>query len=99
MKRRCGFVSNSSSASFVIQKKVLNSLQFKAIMNHDEYAFKVLKWHPFGNDKDFTGDKWENIKETPFTIEGYTVMDNFDMEKFFRAIGLKPKDYCFESDS
>ena len=40
MKIRNGFVSNSSSSSFVILKKYLSEEQIKKIKNHIEYCVK-----------------------------------------------------------
>lgn len=38
MKTRNGFVSNSSSSSFIIKKKFVTGEQIEAIKNHIEYA-------------------------------------------------------------
>jgi len=38
MKFRSGFVSNSSSSSFVVQKKYLTPFQIECIKNHGELA-------------------------------------------------------------
>jgi len=100
MKIRNGFVSNSSSASFVVYKDKITPLQYKAILDHDVYAAKVLKWDcSWSDDHTFTSERWENIKETDTTLEGWTSMDNFEMNKFFREIGLSPDAYEFESDN
>ena len=38
MKIRTDFVTNSSSSSFVISKKVLDAEQLEAIINHRQFA-------------------------------------------------------------
>lgn len=84
MKKRTGFVSNSSSSSFVINKDNLSFSQIKAIKDHaNSESF----------DKDYLDNRdiW-NIDETSKTIIGSTSMDNFDMEAFFEKIGVNFSD-------
>jgi len=73
MKIRAGFVSNSSSSSFVINKANLNYEQIDQILNHIDVA----------------GDEAWRIREDYARIFGDTCMDNFDMDKFLRDIGVK----------
>lgn len=82
MKIRNGFVSNSSSSSFMINKAQLHTFQIDAIKNHIEFANKQ-GWD-CGSDQ----DAWD-IKEDDFNLRGDTSMDNFDMEQFFIYIGVK----------
>lgn len=66
MKLRNGFVSNSSSASFVLLKKYLTKDQIKEILACNE---KELK-HDGGYD-----EFW-HIKDEEDVITGITTMDN-----------------------
>lgn len=79
MKLRIGFVTNSSSSSFTIAKSDLTDDQIEKIKNYFEVAKKVGM-----NDFD---DSWD-INETNFNINGFTCMDNGDMLKFLRLIGV-----------
>lgn len=79
MKTRNGFISNSSSSSFVITKHVLSPLQIELIKDHTKHA------QEFGID--YADCPWR-IEETDSIIEGHTSMDNFDMETFLRRIGV-----------
>jgi len=79
MKLRTGFVTNSSSSSFTIAKSNLTADQIDKIKNHIEAAKKVGM-----NDFD---DLWD-IDETNFNINGFTCMNNGDMLKFLRLIGV-----------
>lgn len=79
MKLRIGFVTNSSSSSFTIAKSDLTDEQIEKIKNYFEAAKKVGM-----NDFD---DLWD-IDETNFNINGFTCMDNGDMLKFLRLIGV-----------
>ncbi len=79
MKIRNGFVSNSSSSSFVISKRHLTAKQFYCIYNHMEYA-EYLGMN--------TWDSHWDISENESSIEGYTYMDNFDMHEFLEKIGV-----------
>ena len=73
MKTRHGFISNSSSSSFVIRdSSILSKRQIEAIRDHGIIA----KY-----------DAWE-IKEEFGTITGFTWMDNFDMEQYLTDIGV-----------
>jgi len=81
MKYRNGFVSNSSSSSFVIPLQYLNGLQIALIQNHIAEAPK------YGIYDACDEDEW-SISVGSATIEGYTWMDNFDMEQFLTLIGV-----------
>ena len=89
MKIREGFVSNSSSASFVIDKAKLNVLQLLAIRDHIQVAEKL------GIEYCDSGDAWD-VREDDTTITLDTIMDNFDMEEFLRKIDAM--DAVIESD-
>lgn len=85
MKIRQGFVSNSSSSSFVIKKKYLTKEQIEKIKNHISEAGKEKY-----DDYDFIFDAWD-ITETLKKIKGYTYMDNFNMEEFLSEIDVRRK--------
>lgn len=90
MKIRNGFVSNSSSSSFVVQKRMISTEQFIRIFNHIEEAQK-MGWNAQEEDG------W-SITESYDTIKLYTIIDNFDMEVFFEAIGV-PRDAYEETST
>ena len=80
MKYRKGFVTNSSSSSFIIAKKYLDSEQIEAIWKHSKLGERFGM--PFANS-----DSW-NIRENDDFITGHTYMDNFDMYDFLKKIGV-----------
>jgi hypothetical protein len=85
MKNRIGFVSNSSSSSFIIQKSNLSDSKIMLIKEHQSNAQKL-------NDMgvanfDCIDDAWQII-ETDETISGVTTMDNFNMTKYLLIIGV-----------
>lgn len=85
MKFRYGFVSNSSSSSFVIPMRVLSEKQVILIRSHSD------------SEDCYDGEAW-HIKENNLTIEGSTIMDNFDMHHFLTVIlGVDPKDIEWRS--
>jgi len=85
MKIRNGFVSNSSSSSFIVKKEGLNELQIYAIHNHIEMVNKMI--FPEWTAEEHPDGAW-NVKEHDNIIELSTGMDNFDMEFFLKKIGV-----------
>ena len=87
MKIRSGFVSNSSSSSFIINKAKLSDEQIYKIRNHIQEAIKVPNHNKLFDyvDKD---DAWNIVEEEGF-IEVSTNIDNFDMEAWLEYIGLE----------
>lgn len=91
MKNRLGFVSNSSSASFILYKDLVPQDKLEAIRNHYQYALD----HGYASDLK-EEDAW-NICETEHIMFGDTIMDNFNMKKFFKKI--KFSDYVGDMTS
>ncbi len=94
MKKRIGFVSNSSSSSFIINKNDLSKKQITKIHNHIKEAKRMNnpKNTPEGYDFQYGWDDAWNIKETKYVIEGYTTMDSFSMDEFLIDIGIDDED-------
>jgi hypothetical protein len=80
MRIRVNFVSNSSSASFILQKSKMSSLQIYAMLHLPEMIDKL-------NMSKNDDDGWSIHDDGEF-IRGDTIMDNDGMNKFFKAIGL-----------
>lgn len=90
MKNRLGFVSNSSSSSFIIKKESISQGQLEKLLDHCIYE-------KYGA----IDDAW-NIdlgEEECKYIIGYTDMDNFDMESFCFDNSIPVKFFSDEYDA
>lgn len=90
MKFRSGFVSNSSSSSFVIRMRDLTGSQIDAIMNHIRYANEYSE----DNQNDYVDfgyasedDAWCVWIEDG-CLRGSTSMNNFSMYSLFEHLGI-----------
>ncbi len=72
MKTRNGFVSNSSSSSFVVSSSVLDEKDKRKFLDYEKYSS--------GDDHK---DSWDiNIDDYRGVIVGYTTMDNGDLDDY-----------------
>ena len=84
MKIRLGFVGNSSSSSFLIDKAYLSRNMIERIEQHATSP----EFMASGNDKD---DAWAVYEEDDH-LRVCTSMDNFDMEDFLiNAVSVPEK--------
>lgn len=90
MKIRHGFVSNSSSSSFVIKRDRLTALQRYAIIHHGQVGQEMGLLYA-------DTDAW-SITITPYEIRGWTSMTNFDMQEFFDRIEIPADIVDWDSD-
>jgi len=86
MKIRISFVSNSSSASFIIDKRTISQDQLILILNHKDSGLEYANT-----------DAWE-LEDGLNYLKGSTIIDNFDMRRFLKSIGIK-KVHEWESDN
>ena len=93
MKIRKGFVSNSSSSSFVIMKNNITEVQIALIKEH--FTIYPTLGITFDYEMDMY-DKW-SIDESEDTIGGWTSMDNFCMGEFLEKIGVNKDDIDWSS--
>lgn len=82
MKTRIGFVSNSSSSSFLIDKKNLTPTQLEQIRDYLTWGNKLKI-----SDELLTEYDWE-IAETKDMVIGSAAFETFDMEYFLDIIGI-----------
>ena len=82
MKIRNGFVSNSSSSSFVLKIDEISEDQLAMIWDHIELGRDLLEWQNYHDE-----DRW-SIWITEDHVHGETSMDNFDMYEFLIKIGI-----------
>jgi hypothetical protein len=87
MKIRTGFVSNSSSSSFVINKKNLDGEMIQKILDYEDASISDSL------------DDW-SIHNGEDEISGFTVMDNGDFKDYLKKVGvvLRPEDIRWEDD-
>lgn len=81
MKIRHGFVSNSSSASFIIPIGVLTEQQIYKLLSYQLYAQEssLDGWLVQKVQDDVSSDEF---------IRGFTIMDNGDMDEFLSDLGI-----------
>ena len=103
MKIRKGFVSNSSSSSFVIHKYYLSKEQINKMLNYKDVVDEYLEGNPLPEDRDsraefnFSYSEWGwGIKEFGDFIFGETSMNNFDYSEFMRFIGVNSHKVCWD---
>lgn len=82
MKTRSGFVSNSSSSSFVLDMDHLSAVQVEKIREHVKYGKEM--GIPYAGEP---YSEW-SVEVKPHHIKLWTGMDNFDMGYFLEAIGV-----------
>jgi hypothetical protein len=83
MKTRQGFVSNSSSASFVIAKSLLTEAQLKGLMDYQYSPANVDGW---------------SVTDNGEYIDGMTIMDNDSIDELFERLQIPPNHIRFTSD-
>lgn len=84
MKTRHGFVSNSSAASFVVQKSSITEEQVKALLDYTYSEDNVDGW---------------NITDDGNYVRGDTSMDNDALDEFLESIDINQRALEWWSDS
>ena len=74
MKQRYGFVSNSSSSSFIINLNNITCTQKELLISINDYVIT-------------NGEGW-NLYESGNNLIGETYMDNFDFKAILNELGI-----------
>ena len=104
MKIRLGFVSNSSSASYVVNKNGLSDETVQKIIDHWELASKIIgellkKEYPWCLEgHEYHGNDAWNVQNERKHIHLSTIMTNFPMLAYLKAIGVPYGNITIEDD-
>ena len=101
MKIRQGFVSNSSSSSFVIAQCALTEEQIEKLVNYQSRRTHDGKYGADSNFGDcYYGDSWDiHRNDIAKIVTGFTLMDNGDMTRFMREeCNIDTRQVHFEGD-
>ena len=109
MRVRLGFVSNSSSSSFVLDKSKLTPEQLESVLHHAEQAeARYLEAEEPGHSSRLTNglgwaDPW-SVKDVPGELSDnlmvvYTWMDNFCMKRWLQIIGAEATIVCEDDNT
>lgn len=98
MKKRNGFVSNSSSSSFVVLKDAISDIQKDKILNCLDWIDTFIQEDKENGDVEnikerfeyYDSDPWRIIEHNDY-IFGETSMDNFSMYDYFDYIKIDQK--------
>jgi len=102
IKYREGFVSNSSSSSFILQTKNLKPIQKQSVLHYDLMIMLFTSMDPLfciGYDLSHYDDPLWTIYDDGEKIIGHTSMDNFTFEEWFEYLGISDDDYEIGEDS
>ncbi len=92
MKNRSGFVSNSSSSSFIVN---LNELTAREALRLMEYPSAVVE----SAEQRGWKDSWTiEVNLDQNRISGWTAMDNGDLGEYLEKWGIDDKKFSWESD-
>ena len=102
MKVRTGFVSNSSSASFVVEQYYLSPQIIDWIENPKSAILRLREIYQQNYDDDYDFNEWLNDQVGDFewasdwgvwkdddgNMRGSCIVDNFNYFKFFQLLGI-----------
>ena len=97
MKKRLSFVTNSSSSSFIVSKKLLTHKQILHILNPYPLARKNKHIFDTGGNLKRHIDDWELVEKDD-KICGFTLMENFEFNKFLDLIGVKKEQITYKKN-
>jgi len=92
-KIRNGFVSNSSSSSFIVSLDKLSGKDLSVILEYPK-----RNGEPRKND-DYYYDSWDiEMDRDNGVLKGFTTMDNDDLDNYLRENNVSTKHFSWQCD-
>lgn len=88
MKIRTGFVSNSSSSSFLIPHNILSDEQLEKIKAHKQFTQRYGSWRLYDDRGEEREDGRDSISVS-IPSDDFEMQDFFEFFQFLESIGIK----------